>query len=376
LTACQKPASAPASYKIGVLVAQTGNLAGLGLQSLDGVNLIADQLTAANGINGRPVEFIVSDDKSDTTEATLAAKKLITVDGVLAIFAGTSTAQTMSLLPVANENKIPVAGISGTSLSDDKLGTWFFRPYGGEDVYITLDLGYLRDQGITKYAAFLENSSYGQGGKVYLPQRSPDFGLTISTTEYFDPGATDLTPQLTNIRNSGAEAIFVWGSSPTAAMAIKQAREMDINLPIVATPSQVTPDMIKSFGTYFEMAPSLVAVTQKIDVWQQLPDSDPDKASCQAFATAFNTKYNHPPATWNILGSQGALFIVDGLKRANITTTDVAAARSQLRDALEKTTNLDLPTGTYTMSATNHFGQIKDKNVLITFKDGKKVLIP
>jgi len=376
LVSCKKPEPV-ASYKIGTAVAQSGKYAGLGLQSLDGMQLIVDEINKAGGINGIPVELVVYDDKSEATEAALAAKKLIEVDKVHALVEGTVTALGMSVVTVANEAKVPTLILSGTALLDDQLGDWVFRPMGSEVDYILHNLNYLsQDLGISKYAALIENSGYGQGGKVFLPQLSPSYNMTIVVEQYFDPGASDLTPQLTNIKNSEAQAIFIWGSSPTASMAVKQAREMGILLPIIATPPQATPDMIKAFGQYYEMAPSLVALTCKIDIWQQLPEEDPDKAMYREFNQLFTERYDHPPAMWNVLGAQLIMFIEDGLKRAGADPANLEEARGKLRDAFETTKELDLLAAVYTMSPEDHYGGVRNKMVLVTFKDGEMVYLP
>ena len=376
LTSC-KGAEPVTSYKIGAIVAQTGNYAGLGLQSLEGIQVIVDEINDGGGINGIPVELVVSDDKSEATEAALAAKKLIDVDKVHVLIAGTVTTLSMSIVPVGNEAEIPTVILSGTALLDDQLGDWVFRPMGEEANYSTMILNYLsQDLGISKYATLIENSGYGQGGKVFLPQLSPDYNLTIVEEQYFDPGATDVAPQLTNIKNSEAQAIFIWGSSPTAAVAVKQAREMGILLPIMATPAQLSPSMIESFGEYYEIEPSLIAITAKIDIWQQLPDSDPDKAMCREFAELCQAEYGHPPAMWSLLGSNMTQFIEDGLKRANADPSNLEEARSKIRDAFETTENLNILVGVYTMSPEDHFGGVSEKMVLVTFKDGEMVYLP
>ena len=376
LVSCKKTETV-ASYKLGVVVAQTGNYAGLGLQFLEGMEFIVDGVNAAGGINGVPLEVVVYDNKSEATETTLAAKKLIEVDQVHALVEGTVTALGMSIVPVANEEGVPTVIVSGTALLDDQLGAWVFRPAGTEVNYTALSLDYLsQDLGISKYAVLLENSGYGQGGKVFLPQRSPAYGMTIVEEQYFDPGATDLTPQLTNIRNSEAQAIFLWGSSPTASMAVKQAREMGISLPIMATPPQVMPHNIEPFGEYYNMEPPLLATTSKMDVWQQLPDSDRYKALYRDFDQLFTERFDHHPSLWQMLGAQYIMFIEDGLKRAEITSTDVEEIRSQLRDALESTTNLQLMTSVYTMTPEDHFGQVEQTLVIVTFEDGKMVYLP
>jgi branched-chain amino acid transport system substrate-binding protein len=372
-----KPSEPTRNYKIGALVSQTGNYAGLGLQALDGMQLVADEINSGGGINGIPIELVVYDDKGEATEVALAAKKLVEVDRAIAVVEGTVTQLANSLILVANELEVPAVGISGTALFDDQLGAWFFRPMGSEVDYVFLILKYMsQNLGVSKYAALIENSGYGQGGKVFLPQLTADYGLTIGEEQYFDPGATDLTPQLSKIRNSGVGAIVIWGSSPTASMAISQIREMGISLPILTTPSQASPSMVQSFGKYYEMEPSVISTTSKIDVWQQLPEDDPDKAMLKEFAESWEAKYQGSPSTWNVLGSQTMLFLADGLKRSTPNPENVDQARNALRSALENTKGLDLLSGTYTMSPSDHYGCTRQKLILITYRNGQMVYLP
>jgi branched-chain amino acid transport system substrate-binding protein len=365
------------SYKIGALVSQTGNYAGLGLQALEGMQFSVNEINDIGGIDGIPLELVVYDDKSEVTEVALSAKKAAAVDNVIALLEGTVTQLASSLIPIANELKVPSAGISGTALFDDQLGAWFFRPMGGEPGYAYLILDYMsQDLGITEYAALLENSGYGQGGKVFLPILNPNHNLTIVEEQYFDPGATDLTPQLNRITNSNAKAILIWGSSPTASMAIKQAREMGITLPILTTPTQASPNMVETFGQYYEMEPTVASCTSKMDIWEQLPDSDLDKELLGEFATKWETKYGVAPTMWNILGSQLIVFIADGLNRSQPNPDSIEQARSELRTALENTKDLVLLHADYTMSPDDHYGCTRQKLIMVTYKNGKLIYIP
>jgi len=375
LVAC-KGSAQPATYKIGVASAQSGIYTGLGLQCMEGVQLIADKVNEGGGINGVPLEIIACDDKSEATEVAKVATKLAEVDEVHVIIAGTVTALSCVMVPLANEAEVPAVILSGTALLDDKLGAWVFRPMGAEWDYAIINFDYLHNRlGVSKFAALIENSGYGQGGKVFLPKLSSDFDMTIVETQYFDPGGTDLSPQLTHIKNSEAEAIFIWGSSPTAAMAVKQIREMGMSLPIATTPTQSTPNMVAEFGQYYEMEPSIIGLTTTIDVWEQLPDDDPDKAKFCEFGELYMEKCGHRLTMWNVLGAQMTLFIEDSLRRAEADPRDVVETRSRLRDAMESTTDLDLYTDIFTMSPKDHYGGKNQKLTTITFKEGEKVLL-
>jgi branched-chain amino acid transport system substrate-binding protein len=375
LISCAGPAE-ETTYKVGAIVSQTGPYSALGLPALEGAELIAKGINEAGGINGVSLELIVYDDKGSSTETALAAKKLIEVDKVLALFCSSATGLAHSLVPVANEGKTPGIPMSGTGLIHDQLGEWAFKPISAEEDYIPLPLNYLsQDVGVSKLAGMMENSGYGEGGEFYLVQCAPDCGIEVVEIQHYDPAATDVTPQLTNIKNSDAEAMFVWGSGPAGALAIKQAREMGISVHIVTTPAQASPSYVEAFQEFYEMEPSAVCLDSKLTMWRQLPDDDPDKAMCREFDELYTEIYGHAPSMWNAIGAQIVQFIADGLERAQPDPSNLEEARSKVRDAFETTENLSLFMGTYTLSPTDHYGRVIPKEVLVSFEGGEKVLV-
>jgi len=364
------------TYKVGYLASQTGPYAALGLASSQGAQLRVNQINEAGGINGKQIELILIDDRGTATDSALGAQKLIEVEGVITLASATATALSHAVIPVLNENETPGLIISGTGLIMDQLGVWTFKPSSCEADYMPLPLKYLRDDmGATTVAAMIENSGYGEGGEFYLGTVAPDMGMEVVEIQQFDPGATDMTPQLANIKSSGAESMLIWGSGPAGALAIKQAREMGIMIPIATTPAQSSLSYYQAFAESYEMDPSPGFLDNKPTIWPQLSDSDPDKAMCRAFEEQFSAEYGRIPGIYEAIGFSFIEFIADGLERADPDLSDMATARSQLRDAYEQTENLSVIIGTYTMSPDDHYGRVVPKEVLVTFKDGEKVLL-
>ncbi|MBN1152707.1 MAG: ABC transporter substrate-binding protein [Dehalococcoidia bacterium] len=362
------------TYRVGYIVSQSGPYAPLGMASLEGAQLKVKQLNEAGGINGKQIELVAVDDKGTTTDSATGAQKLID-DGVLTVASAAVTALSISLIPILNDNETPGLIIAGTGLVNDQLGAWTFKPSSSEYDYMPLPLSYLIDEmGATTVAAMIENSGYGEGGEFYLDQVSSSMGIEVVEKQHYDPGATDMTPQLANIKSSGAESILIWGSGPAGALAIKQAREMGIMVPIVTTPAQSSLTYYNSFKDAYEMEPSVACLDNKPTIWPQLPDSDPDKAMCRDFQEKFDAEYGRIPGIYEAIGYSFMTFIADSLDRSNPDLSDLSKARSQLRDAYEQTKDLSVIIGTYTMSPTDHYGRTVPKEVLVTFKDGEKVL--
>ena len=364
------------TYKIGFIASQTGPYTVLGVPALEGAQLVVKQINDAGGVNGKMLELVLYDDKGTATDTALAAQKLIEIDQVPTLACITATGLSHGMVPILNENETPGLIMSGTGLINDQLGEWAFKPTSSEKDYIPLPLDYLKDDvGVTNFAGMIENSGYGEGGEHYLGLVAPQMGMEMVELQHYLPAATDMTPQLANIKASNAEAIFIWGSGPAGALVVKQAREMGITLPIVTTPAQASSGYMESFGDFYEMDPSLVSIDSKLTMWQQLPDGDPDKLLCKDFDEAFVAEYGRHPAMWEAIGAQFIVFIADGLERANPDLSDITAARAQVRDAFEQTENLSLFMGTHTMSPDDHYGRVVHKEVLVTYADGQKVLV-
>jgi len=364
------------TYKVGYLASETGPYTALGQASLQGAQLKVKQINDAGGINGKMIELIVVDDKGTSTDTALGAQKLIEVDGVITLASATATALSNAAIPILNDNQTPGLIVSGTGLVLDQLGAWTFKPSSIESDYMPLPLNYLMEEfDATTIAALIENSGYGEGGATYLPGVAADLGMNVVATQRFDPGATDMTPQLANIKASGAESMLIWGSGPAGALAIKQAREMGLMIPIVTTPAQSSLTYYNSFKAAYEMEPSVACLDNKPTVWQQLPDSDPDKAMCQQFEEDFSAEYGRIPGIYEAIGHSFITFIADGLKRADPDMSDIVKARGELKDAYEQTKDLSLIIGTFTLSPTDHYGRVVPKEVLVTFRNGEKVLL-
>lgn len=364
------------TYKVGYLASQTGPYAALGLASTEGAQLAVKQINDAGGVNGKQIELVLIDDKGTATDSALGAQKLVEVEEVITLASATATALSHAVIPVLNENETPGLIISGTGLIMDELGDWTFKPSSCEFDYIPLPLKYLRDDmGATTIAAMIENSGYGEGGEYYLSPIAEDMGMEVIETQHYDPAATDMTPQLANVKASGADSMIIWGSGPAGALAIKQAREMGIMIPIATTPAQSSFRYYEAFGEFYEMDPAPACLDNKPSVWPQLDDSDPDKAMCRKFEEDFNAANGRIPGIYEAIGASFVWFIADGLERANPDLGDLSKARGQLRDAYEETEDLSLIIGTYTMSPDDHYGRVVPKEVLVSFKDGEKVLV-
>src|SRR5215204_766816 len=126
LSACQ-PQGGADKVRIGVFMSTTGTTANFGISSVNGIKMAADEINAAGGINGKQVELLVQDDRSDASEAATIATKFVTQDQVHAILGEVASSRSIAAAPIAQNAKIPMLTPSSTNPEVTKKGDFIFR---------------------------------------------------------------------------------------------------------------------------------------------------------------------------------------------------------------------------------------------------------
>lgn len=106
--------SAKDSYKIGAVIDISGNSSSLGVPERDTLQMMVEKINAGGGVQGHPLELIIMDNKSDETEAVLAAKTLIE-KGVLAVLGASSSGPSMAMIKTVQSEKIPMISLAAAS---------------------------------------------------------------------------------------------------------------------------------------------------------------------------------------------------------------------------------------------------------------------
>ncbi|MDO8690140.1 MAG: ABC transporter substrate-binding protein, partial [Dehalococcoidia bacterium] len=290
-----KPAAAaPASgtpYLLGFINSSSGYMAAMGGQQRDVVPMMEENLNKAGGINGRPVKFVYYDDESDESKGVLAFKKLINDDKVLGIIGTATSGISLAEAPLAEDGGVPyVAMNSSYSILLNPPKKWVFKTAPSERFLVGGIYTYLKAQKITSFAWLNQGAGFGREATAYMQSSYKDQGFTLTAAEEYGPTDTNMTPQLTKLKASNPQALVVYGAEPAGAIAIKQARDLGMTVPVVGPPSMSTAAIL-SVADLKNGMEGAVFVTLKPNVWKDLPDSDPQKAVNQKLDADMKAKY-------------------------------------------------------------------------------------
>ena len=223
-------AMAEDTIKVGVIAPETGNVAVYGIAARDGVKLYIDQFNAQGGVNGKPVELIIYDDKGDPVEAMNAYNKLVYDDEVAAIIGPVTSSPTFGVAEASVEDNMPCLTATATHPDVTTYGDNFFRvcfedPFQGGTMarFAAAELG-------AKTAAIIYNTAdaYSTGLKDAFTEAAAEAGLEIVATEGYATSDVDFKAQLTNIAGTNPDVLFVPDYYNTAYMICSQARELGV----------------------------------------------------------------------------------------------------------------------------------------------------
>ena len=347
--------------KVGINYELSGAVATYGDASVKGIEMAFDEINAAGGINGKQVETIKYDTKSEPAEATTLATKLMTQDKVVTVIGPATSGSFKATIPVANQNKIPVVSGSATAedvtVSNGKVQEYAFRTCFSDSFQGTAMASFATDNLGAKSAVIIKDTSsdYAKGLAENFSSKFESEGGTIVGEEGYVAGDTDFQAILTRIKSQSFDAIYLPGYYNEVGLIIKQARDQGIDQPILGGDGFDSPGLLEKAGA---------AALNQVYFTNHYSSLDQDP-TVQDFIKAFKDKYGEEPNAFHALGYDTAYFVADAIKRASEPTGEA------IQQAMASTTDFSGVTGTFSIDPETH--EPVKSAVVIGLKDGVQV---
>jgi branched-chain amino acid transport system substrate-binding protein len=338
---------------IGHYASMTGSTAHFGQDTDKAARLAADQLNAAGGVLGKKLKIVTLDTRGDGAEAANAVTRLIDVEKATAILGEVASSLSLQGGPIAQRRKIPMVSPSSTNPKVTQIGDYIFRvcyidPFQGK-VMATFTRQTLK---LDKVAILKDvKNDYSIGLADAFQKAFVASGGTIAVEQSYAAGDTDFSAQVTAIKSSGAQAIWVPGYYAEVGAIARTAARLGVKVPLLGGDGWDAPELFTIGGdalngSYFSN------------------HFAPDQASAlsQKFVADFKAKYGQEPTGLGALGYDGVMVIADAIKRAG--KVDPTA----IRDALAVTKDYEAVTGKITMDKDRN----PEKSVVVLKIDGGK----
>ena len=336
------------TIKIGLMCPLTGSWASEGQDMKQIVSLLADEVNAAGGINGRQLELVVEDDGGDPRTAALAAQKLA-IAGVSAVIGTYGSAVTEAAQSILDESEILHIATGATSVRLTEKGMeYFFRTSPRDDEQGRVAAQYIKNLGYGKIAIVHDNSSYSKGLAEKTRAVLEEEGVQVVFFDALTPKERDYSPILTRLRAAEPDLFFYPGYYPEAGLLLRQKKEMGWNVPMMGGDSVNNADLVQIAGLsscegFLFFSPPVPAdlVTEQ---GKELIDRCAEKG--KAFIAAYTKAYNSlPNSVWALLAGDAFNVLVEALRHTDGSSEAMA---EYLKTGLKDYTGI---TGTFSFSA-------------------------
>ncbi|MBS5925807.1 MAG: ABC transporter substrate-binding protein [Clostridium sp.] len=307
--------------KIGGIGPLSGPNSTYGISVKEGADLLAEEINAAGGINGKKVEFIFEDDQSDNTVAASAFNKLVDKDGVCAILGGVTSGTTLAIAPNSTNKKIPMITPTGTEPTITNVGGDFmFRGCFVDSFQGEILAKYTKENLGKTTAAVLYNSSsdYSKGiANAYKETLEKNGGQVVEFLSYGSDKETDFKAQLTKIKSANPDVIILPDYYNVVGLIAKQARDMGITSQFLGGDGWESEELTKIGGTAVDGA-----------IYINHYYAEDTEENVKNFVDSYTKKYNKTPDCFAALSYDTAKILVKAIEKAN--STDGTAIRDAL----------------------------------------------
>lgn len=351
--------------KIGSILSTTGRAAFLGEDMKRGMELAIAEINKAGGVMGKPIKWFFYDAESQSVKGVNATKRLISQDEVSIIAGGGSMSGiALAMVPMTQRAKRIFISTEGSMAIVNPVAKreYTFKSTADDDQAIERALDYLKKKGVKKVALLHSTTGFGQSALTQMKVVAPKYGMDV-VYESFGPADTDVTSQLTRIKDSGAQAIIIWTVTPTGVVALKQAQQLGMDkLHLIHSYGFVSQRYMKLAG---DAAKNLLLISVKFPVGKDLPDTDKTKAKILALQEMYRKKYGREP-------NQFVAQTYDAIWLAKIAL-DMAKSTdpAKIRDAMTNIKGYQGAGGEFNFSKDRHSGLSKKDLVLVKWEDGR-----
>ena len=301
-----------------------------------GFELAIEEINHSGMLGDAKIAFTTEDDRGTVEGAVEAFNKLIHQGGVPAILGPGLSSQAQEVFPIAQQNGVvvfsPTSGASGLSA----LGDFVFRAALTTDVLIPSGIKATQSKlGYQRVATIYDESDfYSIDSETVSRAGFADSGIEVLTTETFQSGETDFSAQLTRIKASNPDAIFISALSPDISPILIQARQLGIphSVPFII------PDLPSNeIQAADEAAEGVITFTG----WASSADTPENQGFVQKYRAAYGLEPN--------------IFVAQAYAAIYILAKAIVEAQSTdptaIRDTLANTNNFDTVLGKFSFNA-------------------------
>ncbi len=368
LLAAAAAAQAQAPIRIGTFLSVTGPAAFLGDPEQKTLELYVERLNAAGGVLGRKLELVAYDSGGDAEKARTFAKRLIEQDKVDVIVGGSTTGETMAVVPLAEAAGMPFISLAGAVVIVEPVKKWVFKTPHTDRMACDKVFVDMKARGFSKAALISGSGGFDKSMRAQCLGVAKNHGIDVVADETYGAGDTDMTAQLTKIRNAaGVQAVLNAGFGQGPAIVTKNYKQLGIGVPLYQSHGVASKQFIQLAG---DAAEGVRLPAAALLVAETLPDSDAQKKVVLDYKRTYEARFKQDVSTFGGHAYDGLMLAVEAMRKAGGTH------KARVRDALESIRGYMGTAGVVNMSAQDHMGLDLTAFRMLEVRKGDWALVP
>ncbi len=353
-TACKKSVlvGEAAEISIGEFASLSGATASFGQASHNGTLMAVEELNAAGGILGKRIRLTTEDDQSRAGEAATVVRKMISREKIVALLGEVASSRSLEAAPICQQAKVPMISPASTNPKVTEVGDYIFRICFIDPFQGTVLGKYALFKGWKKVAILTDvKQDYSVGLSQFFKAYFGQNGGIVAVEQSYSSGDKDFKAQLTAIKATQPDAILASGYYTESGLIARQARELEISVPLLGGDGWDSPSLIEVAGKAMEGC-----------VFSNHFSVEDTSPVIQEFLKKYRSRFKSEPDAMSALGYDSVMILADAIKRAG--TTEGPA----LREALAATKDFPGITGITTLDAARNATK---SAVILKISDGK-----
>jgi branched-chain amino acid transport system substrate-binding protein len=321
----------------------TGPLSFVGQDNRAGVEAAIREINAAGGVRGRRIRLTVFDDGSNPSQGVVHMQRIAADSRFLGVIGSGFSSVGLAVAPIVSQAKVPYISMASSAAQVTPAKPYYYMTTATSRLFAYSMAQQLRRAGIRRIALMADNGGFGREGVRNVNELRNRFGFQIVEEIIFPLTSTSFTAELTKVKDSNAQALWLWNATTLAVTITKEARQLGLRQRLVLTGGNASPQYLQPACPQNNGA---LINTYLGPVARYLPRSNPSRA----VALRLNRLLRKEGSTFNYDGYTAVYMFRTAMQRGGFT-------RDGINSALERRMKGFVgPGGRYYYSSVNHSG--------------------
>jgi branched-chain amino acid transport system substrate-binding protein len=268
----------------------------------------------------------------------------------------------MAVVKLVEKAEVPFISFAGAAVIVDPVKKWVFKTPHTDILAAKKIFTDMKANGWSKLGLLSGAGGFDKSCRKSVKAVATTAGIEVVADETHGKGDTDMTPQLTKIKNApGVQAFMYCGFGAATSIVAKNFKQLGLKIQHYQSHGAGSKSFIENAAGAAEGARLPAAALLVVDA---LADDDVQKPVASAYRAAYEAKYKDPVSTFGGHAYDGLMIVVEAMKRAGSTD------KGKVRAEIEKTTNFIGADGIFTMSPTDHLGLDEKSFVMVEVAGG------